>query len=95
MTIAAQKPRITKLAEIDGLSIKNAALMPHPSILERWYQAGLVALDLDRDVFVLTEAGREEVWDQQSREARDEFRKVRTVMPERPEGYYHSPLTTP
>jgi len=41
--------RITKLEDLDGLSIKDAARMPHPCDLVKW--SGRYTIDLDLGVF--------------------------------------------
>lgn len=43
--------RITQLADLDGLSIKDAAHMPHPTLLRRWSDAGLYTIDTSLGVF--------------------------------------------
>lgn len=43
--------RITQLAELDGLSIKDAKHMPHATLLRRWSDAGLYTIDTNLGVF--------------------------------------------
>ena len=43
--------RITRLADLDGLSIKDAKRMPHPTLLREWSDAGLYTIDVDLGVF--------------------------------------------
>lgn len=51
--------RITNIAELDGLSIKDADRMPHPVELARW--SGLYEIDADMGVFRLTEKARAQI----------------------------------
>lgn len=51
--------RITNIAELDGLSIKDAARMPHPVELVRW--SGLYEIDADMGVFRLTDEARAQI----------------------------------
>ena len=46
------------LAELDSLSFKNAARMPHPVELMRWREAGYYEHDLEYSVFRLTPLGK-------------------------------------
>jgi len=43
--------RITKIEDLDGLSIKDAKRMPHPVDLCKWRELGLYWIDLDLSVF--------------------------------------------
>jgi hypothetical protein len=55
--MANTKTRAT-FAQIDGLSFRDAARMPHCTDLVRWQEAGLVEIDADIGVFRLTAAGK-------------------------------------
>lgn len=43
--------RITQLADLDGLSIKDAKRMPHATLLAKWSDAGLYTIDVNLGVF--------------------------------------------
>lgn len=47
--------RIRDIRDLDGLSIRDAQRMPHPSDLGRWSEAGLFYIDTDLGVFRLTD----------------------------------------
>lgn len=46
--------RITELRDLEGLSIKDAAHMPHPVLLGKWSDQGSYWIDVDRGVFRLS-----------------------------------------
>jgi hypothetical protein len=48
----------TDLAGMEGLLIGDSLAYPHPVELTRWREAGLIAMDLDRGVCRLTQAGK-------------------------------------
>lgn len=45
--------RITKLKDLDGLSIKDTARMPHPCDLAKW--EGRYTIDAERGIFRVKE----------------------------------------
>lgn len=42
---------ITAIADLDGMSIKDASRMPHPTLLSEWQALGLYQIDTDLGVF--------------------------------------------
>lgn len=44
-------PRVRHISDLDGMSIKDAARMPHPADLARWSAEGLFWIDTDAGLF--------------------------------------------
>lgn len=49
---------MSKLAALDGTSIKDSRSIPHPVDLARWSDQGLYTIDCVPSVFRLTDKGR-------------------------------------
>lgn len=47
-----------ELKNLDGLSVKDAKNMPHPTKLSEWTRLGYYEIDADKGVFRLTKQGR-------------------------------------
>lgn len=49
------------LKNLDGMSVKDAANMPHPCDLKRWSDTGYYEIDANLGVFRLTAKGRDAI----------------------------------